>query len=219
MADRKILTRRRVLGAGIATGAAALGGYALLAPAFAQSDGGDAPAGEVQEMILGSADAPIEVIEYGSFTCPHCARFHEEVYPLLKANYIETGKVKFVYREVYFDGPGLWAAMIARCGGPERYFGLAELLFKRQSDWALHNDVSGVVNGLYQIGRIAGLEDDAMKACVTDEAQARLLVANYQKNVEADGIEGTPTFLINGTKMSNMPYSEFKEVLDGLLAG
>ena len=84
----------------------------------------DKPA--VTEMILGDVNAPIEIIEYASMTCPHCANFHSDVYPQLKANYIETGKVKFVFREVYFDKYGMWASMIARCAGPDRFFGVID---------------------------------------------------------------------------------------------
>ena len=83
----------------------------------------------ITEMILGSDDAKIEIVEYASYTCPHCATFHTEVYPRLKNEYIETGKVRFVYREVYFDKFGLWASMIARCAGPEKFFGLTELIY------------------------------------------------------------------------------------------
>jgi len=82
-------------------------------------------------MVIGDADAPIEMIEYASFTCPHCARFHADVYPLLKADYIDSGKVKFIYREVYFDRFGLWASMIARCGGEARFFGLSNLIYEK----------------------------------------------------------------------------------------
>ena len=70
------------------------------------------------------------------FTCPHCAAFHATVFPQIKANYIDTGKVRLVYREVYFNKPSLWAAMIARCAPPDRYFGIVDLLFDRQADWA-----------------------------------------------------------------------------------
>ena len=75
---------------------------------------------DIPDMEMGSDDAPITIIEYASYTCPHCASFHKNVFPSLRKNYIETGKVKFIYREVYFDGPGRWAALLARCGGAKK---------------------------------------------------------------------------------------------------
>jgi len=112
---------------------------------------------EIPDMVLGSADAPVEMIEYASFTCPYCARFHADVWPQLKADYIESGKVRFIYREVYFDRFGLWASMIARCAG--------------EVGW-------------------------------------------YQANAERDGVNSTPSFLINGEPHGNMAYAELKALLD-----
>ena len=89
----------------------------------------EAPGREVPDFGIGEADAPVTIVEYASFTCPHCAHFHDDVFKKLKADYIDTGKVQFVYREVYFDRYGLWAAMMARCGGEMRYFGITDMLF------------------------------------------------------------------------------------------
>lgn len=171
----------------------------------------------VQEMILGDANAPITLIEYASFTCPHCATFHENTYPQLKTDYIDTGKVKFVFREVYFDRFGLWASMIARCGGQERFFGLTDLLMKGQSDWARAGDPVAIADSIRKVGRLAGLQDAELQACLQDEDNAKTLVAWYQNNAAADEITGTPSFIINGTKYSNMAYSEMKTILDDLL--
>ena len=97
----------------------------LFAPlAYGQSD--DEPV--VLEMILGDEDAPVTMYEYASFTCPHCARYHTTIYPSFKRDYIDTGKVRLIYREVYFDKLGIWGGLIARCAGPEKYFGIADLL-------------------------------------------------------------------------------------------
>ena len=89
--------------------------------------------GDIADMMQGSSDAKVEIIEYASYTCPHCASFHAGPYKDLKKDYVDTGKVKFVFREVYFDRFGLWASMIARCAGPDRFFGMTDLLFKEQS--------------------------------------------------------------------------------------
>ena len=191
-------------------------------PAQAQeaSASADAPAAavEVKDFSLGPADAKVEVIEYASFTCPHCAAFHADVYPKLKADYIDTGKIKFTYREVYFDKYGLWAAMVARCGGEMRYFPIADMIFDQQREWAASDDATVVVENLKRLGRAAGLEDAAMDACLKDGKMAEAMVAHYQENATADGLEGTPSFKINGTMHTNMSYDEMKAIIDAELA-
>lgn len=172
----------------------------------------------VVEMALGSEDAPVTVIEYASFTCPHCANFHTSVFEELKENYIDTGKVRFVYREVYFDRLGLWAGMTARCGGPERYFGLTSLLYEQQKEWVGSGNPAEVADNLRRIGRTAGLSNDQLDACLQDGEKAQALVAVYQQNAAADDISATPSFVINGEKYSNMNYRDFSAVLDELLA-
>ena len=173
---------------------------------------------EVKEMFLGNPDAAVTVIEYGSFTCPHCAAFSNDVFPLLKAEYIDTGKIKFIYREVYFDRLGLWAGMLARCQGGLRYFGVADLLYANQSDWVQKESPQEIVEAMYALGRQTGLTDAQMETCIQDQPMAEALVAEFQKNFDADKVEGTPTFILNGTKFTNMPWDEFKGELDKLLA-
>lgn len=168
------------------------------------------------DLFIGNADAPIEVIEYASFTCPHCANFHTNVYPQLKENFIDTGKVKFVLREVYFDKFGLWAGMIARCGGEDRYYGIVDLLFKEQGTWARGND-SDVIANMFRLGRQAGMTNDQMDACVQDNAQAQALVADFQLKAGQDQINATPSFVINGEKVSNMSYADFETYLNDRL--
>ena len=174
---------------------------------------------EVIEMVLGSDDAPVTLIEYASFTCPHCATFHEEVLKPLKADYIESGKVRVIFRDVYFDQLGLWASMIARCGGEEKFFGMTELLMKGQRDWARSGDPVAIVDELKKIGRIAGIAPETLDACMMDEAKARALVDWSEAHVNADDIEGTPTMIINGEKHSNMSYANLKKILDAKLGG
>ena len=115
----------------------------------------DKPA--VTEMILGDVNAPIEIIEYASMTCPHCANFHSDVYPQLKEYYIETGKVKFVFREVYFDKYGMWASMIARCAGPDRFFGIIDQMFEKQKTWSRAGNDLAIVTELSKIGKLEAL--------------------------------------------------------------
>lgn len=167
----------------------------------------------VREMALGAEDAPVTMIEYASFTCPHCADFHAEVLPQLKADYIDTGKVRFVHREVYFDRYGLWAAMVARCDGGDRYFGIADMIYERQREWS-RGEPTEVVQALAAIGTSAGLTRETLDACLSDGETAQTLVAWYQENATADGIEATPSFIIDGEKYSNMPYDDLRAVLD-----
>ena len=181
--------------------------------AFAQAAEGEAPV--IVEMVQGNPDAAVEVIEYASFTCPHCAAFHENQYQSLKQNYIDTNKIRFVYREVYFDRPGLWASMIARCADtPEFFFAFSELLYKEQRNWLASGDPATVVEELRRLAKTAGLEDAALDACLSDAAKAEALFNWYQENAERDGINSTPSFLIDGQKYSNMTYDEFSAILD-----
>ena len=112
----------------------------------------------VVEMVMGDPNAPVEFIEYASFTCPHCASFHEAVLKPLKADYVETGKVKVIFRDVYFDRVGLWASMVARCGGQERFWGMTDLLMKGQKDWAGSGDPATISGELAQGGPPSGFE-------------------------------------------------------------
>nr|WP_234990526.1 DsbA family protein [Aquimixticola soesokkakensis] len=190
----------------------------LITPANAQ----DAPAVDtdmVPDMVQGNMDAAVEVIEYASFTCPHCAAFNTTVYRQLKENYIDTGKIKFVYREIFFDKFGLWAAMIARCGGEMRYFGIADMLYEEQASWiGGGKDPMEIVSNLRTIGKKAGLSDAQLDTCMNDGEMAQAMVANFEKNATADDINATPSFVINGEKYSNMTYEDFAAILDEKLA-
>ncbi len=170
------------------------------------------------DMTMGEPDAPIVVIEYASYTCPHCANFDTDVLPRLKADYIDTGKVLFIHREIYFDRYGLWAALLARCGDGTRYFGMNDMIYSTQRDWLGSGEPQEVVNNLRKMGRLAGMEDEQITACLEDRETAEKLVATFQYYSELDDITATPTFIINDVKYPNMSYADFREILDGLLA-
>lgn len=214
------MDRRMLLGGGAAIAALAAGGIYLTAtpkPALAQVDSGDGAeidTSTVNEMTLGADDAPVTMIEYASFTCPHCANFHQNVFKDLKADYIDTGKVKFTYREVYFDRYGLWGSLVARCGGEDRFFGITEMIYQTQSEWTRAGSEAAIADELRKIGRIAGLESDQLEACLTNSDKARGLIEWYQANAEEHGISSTPSFVIDGETYSNMSYGEFQEILD-----
>jgi protein-disulfide isomerase len=187
--------------------------------ANAQSTSTDIDTSGIPDMVLGNPDAAVTVTEYASFTCPHCATFHSNNFKLLKADYIDTGKIKFIYREVFFDRPGLWASMIARCGGPEKYFGIIDLIYKGQSTWARAGEPAAIIEELRKIGRLAGLDNDTLEACLQNADQAQALIAWYQENGERDGIASTPSFLINGSLHTNMAYNDMKALIDAELEG
>jgi protein-disulfide isomerase len=205
-----LLTRRTVL-----TGAAAM---ALLARLGLPANAQDAPR-EVVEMSLGDPDAPVTMIEYASLTCPHCATFHREVFPRLKEEFIDTGLVHFISREVYFDRPGLWAAMIARCAGEDRYFGVLDMLYARQAEWSRLPDAPTIVEALQGIGRQAGMTSETVNACLQDTAFAEALVARYQETATADGIESTPSFVINGRRVPNLAWADLQSLLNEAVEG
>ena len=170
----------------------------------------------IDEMVLGSDDAPVVLIEYASFTCPHCRTFHEDSFLKLKKNYIDSGQVKFIFREVYFDKYGLWAAMVARCSGSERYFGLVDLIFKKQDEWTT-GDVDEVVGKLERIGKISGMSENQIQTCLQNNTKARALVEKYRENALEDSIKSTPSFIINGKLYSNMDYNQLIEIIENNL--
>ncbi|MGH1412073.1 MAG: DsbA family protein [Pelagimonas sp.] len=203
-------------GAWYMTQGAAPGTTAL--PGAANAQASDVDTSSVIEMIEGNADASVQVIEYASYTCPHCASFHENTYKQLKADYIDTGKIGFTFREVYFDKFGMWASMIARCDGPEKFFGVTDLMMKGQSTWARAGSEGAIADELRKVGRLAGMDSEQIDACLTDGDKLQTLVAWYQQNVTEHDISSTPSFIINGEKYSNMSYADFKVILDEKLA-
>ncbi len=172
----------------------------------------------VLEMSMGNPDSKVTIIEYASFTCPHCKNFHSSVLKDIQRDYIDTGKVNFVYREVYFDRFGLWAGIIARCGGPDRYFGITNLIYEQQSEWTASGDPAAIAGNLRQIGKTAGLTDAELDVCLADSDKAQAMVALYQKNAQADNINSTPSFVINGENFGNMNYADFSAVIEAKLA-
>ncbi|MFV0514644.1 MAG: DsbA family protein [Jhaorihella sp.] len=191
--------------------------YPLIGAAHAQ-DAAEIDTSTITEMVLGEEDAPVTIVEYASYTCPHCADFHEGPFRKLKSDYIETGKVRFVYREVYFDRYGLWASMVARCE-PAKFFGISDLIFKSQKDWVRAGGPAEIVAELKKIGRLAGMDDATLDACLQDADKAQTLVAWYQEHAEADGIEATPSFVVNGKKVENQSWNDFKAIIDAELGG
>ncbi|MBK1634235.1 DsbA family protein [Rhodovulum adriaticum] len=202
---------------------AALGGGWIASAPFAPAGlSGAAHAEEavtVDSFTLGDPDAPIRLTEYASFTCGHCGNFHDDVFKRLKADYIDTGKVYFTYQEVYWDRYAVWAGLLARCGGGTRFFGIVSLLYEKQRDWIDAKDPTQTGENLRRIGRTAGLSTEQMDACFTDVALAEALIAHSDAATERDGVDGTPSIMIDGELYSNMRYSRLKKILDAKLEG
>ena len=167
------------------------------------------------DVALGDPEAPLTVIEYASFTCPHCASFHEQTFPEFREKYIETGKVRFILREVYFDQYWLWASMVARCGGEEGFYPLVDAFLGSQGTWTRAPDIG---HAIQQVGRRAGLPAERLQHCLSDREFAKTLLETYQENREADEIQSTPTFVIDGENHTGaMSFEDFSAILDAAL--
>ncbi|HEU0222367.1 MAG TPA: DsbA family protein [Paracoccaceae bacterium] len=169
------------------------------------------------EIVLGTAEAPVELIEYASFTCPHCARFHGEVLPRLREIYVDQGKLRIVFRSVFRNRYDLWATMVARCGETERIQGLIAEIFRAQPSWTQGADDAAIAANLQRIGILAAIPQEKLAACMGDQAFANALVKNFMDDPLQKQVEGTPTFFINGEKYGNMAYEEFARVIDAAL--
>jgi protein-disulfide isomerase len=190
----------------------------LASPALAQDAAADASIELLPDQIMGDADAPVVFIEYASYTCPHCAQFHEDQFLKLKADYIDTGKVAFIQREFYRNYVDVEAAQIARCGGDVRYYGISGLLYEKQEDWIGGGENDEILANLRKLGKTAGLTDEQIDACFADQDMAKRMIATFQKYADEDGIQGTPTLKIDGEIYENMSYAKMKAIIDEKLA-
>jgi protein-disulfide isomerase len=152
------------------------------------------------DMGLGNAAAKVTVIEYASATCPHCARFNNDVFPGFKAKYIDTGRIHYVFREFLTPPPEVAAAafLTARCAGKDKYFSVLDAVFKGQAQMFQSGDVKG---SLLSIAESAGLTEPQFNACISDDAALKALNDRVQRYIDKDGIDSTPTFVINGKKL------------------
>jgi protein-disulfide isomerase len=184
----------------------------VLAPVVAgTARGAEAPAQTPKDHVLGKADAPITIIEYASLTCPHCAAFERETLPKIKENWIDTGKAKLIYRDFPLDGWALRAAMVARCAPPERYFGFIEALFDSQNTWARAGNPE---QALGRIAKLGGISEDKFQSCIKDEKLADAVSASRVVAEREYGVESTPTFFVNGTKLvGDQSYADFEKAL------
>ena len=174
------------------------------------------------DRTLGNPKSKVVLIEYAAPTCPVCAAFNAQSFPLLKANYIDTGKIFYVFRVFPLRGDDGSAEKIARCLPEDKYFAFIDLLFKNQPkwDWEFGIKPQGVHDGLVLLGRIAGMSAEQVDQCMVNKAEDDRI-----NKVAADGearysITGTPTFILNGTSIGsgNIPYDTMAKLLDTELA-
>jgi len=174
---------------------------ALAGPAAAA-----APAVQPDDMSLGNPKAKIQVIEYASVACPHCAHFNAEVFPSLKAKWIDTGKVRYTLKEMLTEPVNVAAAgfLIARCAGPDRYFKVVDDVFKSQSQWTAGAKIKPI---LQQIAAANGLDEARFNACLQDEAAVQAVSARAERAAEQDDVHQTPTVFINGKRLDPTPMT------------
>ena len=162
----------------------------------ASATGETAPRGPaLGEMALGRDDAPVTIVEYASLSCPHCATFHEETLPALREKYIDTGKVRLVFREFPLERTALWASIIARCAGAKRYFAFIDVFFRKQQSWYSAEDP---FEALARIARLGGLSARDVEACREDEALGDYILQTRLDGERDHGIDSTPSFVIDG---------------------
>jgi len=163
------------------------------------------------ERILGQADAPITIIEYSSLTCPHCASFHKETLPTIKKNWIDPGKARLVYRDFPLDGLALRAAAVAQCIEGDAYFGFLDALFRGQARWARAKDPTAA---LAQVARLAGIDQQTFDGCIANKDAMDRILKQKVDGTRAFNIESTPTFIINGRKVTGArKVQQFEEIL------
>ena len=169
------------------------------------------------DFYLGKEFAPVTLIEYASLSCPHCAHFHTEVVEKLIPSYVDTGKVKYVFREFPTSKSGLDAAKIARCAGGDRYFSFVKVFFKSQETWAFSKDY---LNTLKSIAKIGGIDEARFNECLTSkDIENQILGTQKQANDVLD-VKSTPTFFINGNIHEGFKsYDDVSHEIDRLLKG
>jgi len=215
-----IITRRAFTAALSFTGLAALAGFSplrLITEAVAQSATDVAKPVSLPDMALGPANAAVTITEYASMTCPHCAAFNADVFPKIKSEYIDTGKIRYVFREFPLDIKAAAGSVLSRCIAKDdanKYFAVTDLLFKTQADWVMKNTTESLI----RIGKQAGLTQDQIEACLRDQSLLDKLAADQKYAAEVLKVDSTPTFFINGEKIKGeTSIEEFEKRINPLL--
>lgn len=218
-----LVTTRRAFVAGIATFPVANGTFftalpliAFISPAQARepSQAELMQPGPLVEMSMGVDNAPVTIIEYASMTCGHCANFHEKTYPELKKRYIDTGKVRFIFREFPLDPLAAAGFMLARCAGNDKYFPLIETLFHHQKKWAVQKPLAP----LLAIAKQTGFTQQTFDQCLANDKLLKDIEKVSERAKSMFGINSTPTFFINGKKHAGaLSIEEMAKIIDAHL--
>lgn len=213
---------RRAIVAALCAGAV---GAALALPVAAQQQKGpsEVPVEELMkpvglpDLALGPADAKVTVVEYASMTCGHCAHFTKDVWPEFKKKYVDTGKVRYIFREFPLDNLAAAASMLARCAGGDKAFPLIEVMFEKQQEWAFGE--GNPVPRLFEIAKQAGFTQESFDKCLTDQKLLDDITAGRTRASDVFGVQATPTFYINGKKLDGGPtLDKFDAMIEPLLA-
>ena len=214
-----ILTRREftfALSTTALVAAAGLSPFRLVGSASAQDAN---PAELVKpvplgDMVLGDPSSPVTIIEYASMSCGHCADFHKTIYPKIKADYIDTNKVRFIFREFPLDIKAAAGSMLARCIGkddPKKYHAVVDILFATQNNWVIKD----TTEQLKRIGKQAGMSDEAFTVCLGNQSMLDALKQGQDQAYEKFKVDSTPTFFVNGTKLKGgATFEDFKKLID-----
>ena len=169
----------------------------------------------LQEKKIGNGSAQIQMLEFASLTCGHCARFHNEVFPKIKTEFIDTGKIDFVYKDFPLDKFALKASVIARCSGNERFFNFLKVLYSKQKDWTKSNDP---FKSLLKIAKFGGLKNDEIKVCVGNKSIEDGILKQRLESTKKFDIKATPTIYLNNEKYEGDPtYEALKLKIDSIL--
>lgn len=168
--------------------------------------------GPLPDIVQGSAAAPVTVVEYASMTCTHCAAFHDTVWPEFKTKYIDTGRVKFILREFPLDPLAAAAFMLARCAGPEKRNVMVDLLFTQQKTWAF---VDKPIEPLLGLVKQVGFSQADFETCLKNQELYEQVSESRERAAEAFNIDSTPTFFVNGRKMTGeLTVADFDKLID-----
>ncbi len=169
-----------------------------------------------EDIVLGDINAPVTLIEYSSYTCPHCSEFHQHTFDAIKKEYIDTGKVRYALREFPSDYQALDAAILARCSGNDKFYEFADILYKRQDNWAFRKNYRSI---LKDMGKIGGVDPKTFDMCLENkELKSKILQNRKEANIKLN-LGGTPVFFVDGKKLEGaVPFKVMKENIDKKLA-
>ncbi len=224
LSNASLWTRRAAFSAalGVAAGCAILTFSAGMSLADPKKGPAEVPVDELMkaddlaDLAIGAADAKVTVVEYGSMTCGHCANFATKVFPEFKTKYIDTNKVRFIFREFPLDNLAAAASMLARCSGGDKTFPMVETLYEKQADWAFTN--GNPVPKLFDIAKQAGFTQESFDKCLTDQKLLDQITGQRKSASDKFGVSSTPTFFVNGKRLQETPtVAAFDKLIEPLL--